>query len=118
MALVLNVLANDNPYHYKYENLQDNFPKNKWAIEHDRKQAKENFIKRDCLIYSYEYFPLDQIASDKFKRNHDLYLGKRAIRSDLLILRDPFNLLASRLNSSCKVPYFLSVNFPNNIMFG
>ncbi|MGD1805710.1 hypothetical protein ACP6PL_09770 [Dapis sp. BLCC M126] len=65
-----NVSANENPYRYKYKNLQDNFPEhNKWAIEHNRKPAKINFIKRDCLIYSYEDFPLDKIASNKFERN-------------------------------------------------
>ncbi|OZH53967.1 hypothetical protein AFK68_14040 [Hydrocoleum sp. CS-953] len=111
-----NVAANENPYRYKYENLQDNFPEHKWAIEHNRQQAKGYFIKRDCLIYSYEDFPLDQIASDKFEGNHDIYLGKSAIRYDLLILRDPFNLLASRLKTSSKVSYFLSVNSQNKTM--
>ena len=58
------------------------------------------------LIYSYEDFPLDQVASDKFEHNHDLYLGKSAIRYDLLIIRDPFNLFASRLKASSKVGHF------------
>ncbi len=111
-----NVSANENPYRYKYENLQDNFPKHRQAIKNYIQQAKGDFIKRDCLIYSYEDFPLDQIASDKFERNHDLYLGKSAIRYDLLIIRDPFNLLASRLKTSSKVPYFLSVNSHNQTM--
>ncbi len=111
-----NVSANENPYRYKYENLQDNFPEHKWAIEHNRKQAQGNFIKRDCLIYSYEDFSLDKIASDKFEHNHDLYLGKSAIRYDILIIRDPFNLLASRLKTSYKVPDFLSVNSQNKTM--
>ncbi|NER06925.1 MAG: hypothetical protein F6K17_32260 [Okeania sp. SIO3C4] len=116
VGFINNVLANQNPYRYKYENLQDKFPEHKWAIEHNRQQAKGNFIKRDCLIYSYEDFPLEQIASDKFERNHDLYLGKSATRYDLLIIRDPFNLIASRLKTSSKVPYFLSVNSPNKTM--
>ncbi|NES07768.1 MAG: hypothetical protein F6K22_36255, partial [Okeania sp. SIO2F4] len=97
VGFINNVVANENPYRYKYENLQDNFPEHKWAIEHNRKQAQGNFIKRDCLTYSYEDFPLEQIAIDKFEHKHDLYLGKSAIRYDLLIIRDPFNLLASRL---------------------
>ncbi|WP_287525427.1 hypothetical protein [Okeania sp. SIO2C2] len=116
VGFINNVLANQNPYRYKYENLRDKFPEHKWAIEHNRQQAKGNFIKRDCLIYSYEDFPLEQIANDKFERNHDIYLGKSATRYDLLIIRDPFNLLASRLKISSKVAYFLSVNSPNKTM--
>ncbi|NEP03880.1 MAG: hypothetical protein F6K25_09825 [Okeania sp. SIO2G4] len=116
VGFINNVLANQNPYRYKYENLRDKFPEHKWAIEHNRQQAKGNFIKRDCLIYSYEYFPLEQIANDKFERNHDIYLGKSATRYDILIIRDPFNLLASRLKISSKVAYFLSVNSPNKTM--
>ncbi|NES79307.1 MULTISPECIES: hypothetical protein [unclassified Okeania] len=116
VGFINNVLANQNPYRYKYENLRDKFPEHKWAIEHNRQQAKGNFIKRDCLIYSYEDFPLEQIANDKFERNHDIYLGKSATRYDILIIRDPFNLLASRLKISSKVAYFLSVNSPNKTM--
>ncbi|MEM1169856.1 MAG: hypothetical protein AAGJ08_12450 [Cyanobacteria bacterium P01_H01_bin.35] len=116
VGFINNVSANENPYRYKCENLQDHFPKHKWAIEHNHQQAKGNFIKRDCLIYSYQDFPLDKIASDKFEQNHDLYLGKSAIRYDLLILRDPFNLLASRLKTSSKVSHFLSVNSQNKTM--
>jgi len=70
----------------------------------------------DCLIYSYGDFPLDKIASDRFDYNHDLYLGKSAIRYDILIIRDPFNILASRLKTSSKVLYFLSVNAQNKTM--
>ncbi|MDY7004751.1 MAG: hypothetical protein SWX82_12545 [Cyanobacteriota bacterium] len=106
VGFINNVLANQNPYRYKYENLRDKFPEHKWAIENNRKQAQGNFIKRDCLIYSYEDFPLEQIASDKFERHHDLYLGKSATRYDLLIIRDPFNLFASRLKKYSKVAYF------------
>ena len=116
VGFINNVSANENPYRYKYENLQDNFPEHQQAIKNYSQQAKGNFIKRDCLIYSYEDFPLEQIASDKFERNHDLYLGKSANRYDLLILRDPFNLLASRLKTSSKVSYFLSVNSQNQTM--
>ena len=92
------------------------FPKIDSHIENYSQQAKGNFIKRDCLIYSYENFPLDQIASDKFERNHDLYLGKSGIRYDLLIIRDPFNLFASRLKTSDQEPDFLSVNSQNKTM--
>ena len=116
VEFINNVLANENPYRYKYQNLEDHYPEHKWAIEHYRQQAKGNFIKRDCLIYSYEDFPLDQVASDKFEHNHDLYLGKSAIRYDLLIIRDPFNLFASRLKASSKVGHFLSVNSQNKTM--
>ena len=116
VGFINNVLANENPYRYKYKNLEDNFSEHKWAMEHYRQQAKGNFIKRDCLIYSYEDFPLDQIASDKFEHNHDLYLGKSTIRYDILIIRDPFKLFASRLKISSKVGSFLLVNSQNKTM--
>nr|MDJ0553448.1 hypothetical protein [Microcoleaceae cyanobacterium MO_207.B10] len=116
VGFINNVLPSQNPYRYKYENLRDKFPEYQWAIEHNRQPAKGNFLKRDCLIDSYEDFPLEQIGSNKFELNHDLYLGRSSIRYDLLIIRDPFNLLASRLKTASQVGYFLSVNSPKKTM--
>jgi hypothetical protein len=39
------------------------------------------------------------VFSDQFEAKHDLYLGKSLFRYDVLLLRDPFNLFASRLKS-------------------
>ena len=100
-----NVKVNENPYRCKYQNLVYYYPQHQWAIEQYKKQAEGEFILRDCLVYSYEDYSLKQVFSDRFERKHDLYLGKTAQRYDLLILRDPFNLLASRLKNN-----FLSVH--------
>ena len=50
------------------------------------------------MIYSYEDYVVQQVTNDWiFNIKHDLYFGKSASRYDLIIIRDPFNLLASRL---------------------
>ncbi|MEO1743319.1 MAG: hypothetical protein AAFR99_16095, partial [Cyanobacteria bacterium J06629_9] len=43
---------------------------------------------------------LEKVCSEKFERFHDTYVGVSATRFDFLILRDPFNLLASRIKSN------------------
>lgn len=95
-----NVKIDENPYRHKHQNLSYYFPKHQWSIERYQKQAKGEFIKRDCLIYSYEDYSLSQIFSNYFEKKHDLYLGKTLDRYDLLIIRDPFNTLASRLKKN------------------
>ncbi|NJM97764.1 MAG: hypothetical protein HC800_11935 [Phormidesmis sp. RL_2_1] len=62
-----------------------------------RRRSKGDLDRCDCLAYSYEDWSLAQITQPCFERNRELYLGKSAQRLDVLILRDPFNLFASRL---------------------
>jgi hypothetical protein len=95
-----NLVPNENPYRYKYQNLNSHFPQYQWSIEQFKTQAKGNLTYKDCLIYSYEDFALKEIFSQSFEKKHDLYVGKTTIRYDLLIIRDPFNLLASRLKNN------------------
>ncbi len=95
-----NIKVNENPYRCKCQNLSYYFPEHKWSIEQYKLQGRGNLIPRDCLIYSYEDYPLEYIFSKRFERKHDLYLGKAKQRYDLLIIRDPFNLLASRLKNN------------------
>ncbi|MDJ0600659.1 MAG: hypothetical protein QNJ37_17665 [Crocosphaera sp.] len=77
-----------NPYRLYY----NNFPNNRFS-----KDAFGQFSKKDLLFYSYEDWPLELICDANFEKKHDLYLGKSSQRYDILILRDPFNLFASRL---------------------
>ncbi len=70
-----------------------------YHTEHLKQQALGNFTYKECLIYSHEDYSLEQVVNPEFENNHDLYIGKSAIRYDLIILRDPFNMVASRLNS-------------------
>ncbi|MGK7951238.1 MAG: hypothetical protein AB4368_21255 [Xenococcaceae cyanobacterium] len=95
-----NVVINENPYRYKYQNLCYHFPQHKWSIEQFKQQKSGNLTSKYCLIYSYEDYALAEIFSHKFEQKHDLYLGKTQDRYDLLIIRDPFNLLASRLKNN------------------
>lgn len=83
-----NIPTERNPYRFLYEH----YPKEKLRLE-----ATGNFVKKDCLIYSYEDYEIDKITSQRFESKHDIYLGKSATRYDVLILRDPFNMIASRI---------------------
>ncbi|MEM0979381.1 MAG: hypothetical protein AAGH78_03810 [Cyanobacteria bacterium P01_H01_bin.58] len=60
-------------------------------------EAWGTFTPKDCFIYSYEDHSLAEIVNSKTEKRHDLYIGKTQNRYDVLVLRDPFNLLASRL---------------------
>ena len=92
-----NVAPGTNPYRYKRDNLRRYYPEYfKMAAVYDQ-QAKGAFLQRDCLIHSYEDCGLKQVTQRRFERNRSLYLGRSAQRLELLILRDPFNLFASRL---------------------
>ena len=64
------------------------------------KQEKEGkFSFKNGLIYSYEDQELEKIAHPSFERKHDMYLGKSAARFDVIVMRDPYNLIASRLQA-------------------
>lgn len=82
-----NVSPMRNPYRQLYQNYS--------TKEKLKQEAKGIFSKKECLIYNYENYTLDSIVNSKCEKNHDIYLGKSASRSDLLILRDPYNMFAS-----------------------
>lgn len=83
-----NIKALKNPYRQRYSWDKKDF----W-----RQEALGNFTKKSFLIYSYEDYSLEQITNPDFEKKHDLYFGKSGTRYDVLILRDPFNFIASRL---------------------
>ena len=85
-----NLIPQCNPYRVLY----CHYPK-----ERLKEESWGHFRKKDCLIYSYEDYSLKNITDHKFEKNHNLYIGKSEVRYDLIILRDPFNLLASRIKS-------------------
>lgn len=58
--------------------------------------AKGQQHLQPLFIYSYEDHPLYDLCSDKFQERHPGYVGQSGKRFDILILRDPFNLFASR----------------------
>jgi len=59
-------------------------------------------LNKDFLLYSYENRPLKEIAQGKVEKFHDRSLGKSLHRFDILVLRDPFNMVASMLKKTDK----------------
>lgn len=92
-----NVVISRNPYRYKANNLRRYFPEHAEMAKTYQRQADGALVKRDCLLYSYEDWSLGQISRSRVEYNRELYFGKAARYYDVLILRDPFNLFASRL---------------------
>jgi hypothetical protein len=54
------------------------------------------FTQKDALLYSYEDCFLGTVCNDTFERNRERWVGPSERRTDVLILRDPYNLFASR----------------------
>ncbi len=92
-----NIERGRNPYRRKADKLKRYHPEYAKMSQVYRRQGNGEFVHRDCLLYSYEDWSLAQIARGRVERNRALYLGKSAQCLDVLILRDPFNLFASRL---------------------
>jgi hypothetical protein len=65
----------------------------KFNLEQEQAGA---FITKDLLIHSYEDSFLGYVCHPVFEQHHDQWVGKSSQRYDVLILRDPFNLFASR----------------------
>jgi len=53
--------------------------------------------KKGVLIYNYEGIHFKDALTQHFEDNHDRWLGQSVCRLNVLILRDPFNFLASKL---------------------
>ena len=81
-------LAGDSVYHANYD-----------AFDLDA-ERRGRFSEKDFLLHSYEDCYLGMVASDIFERNHDAFVGPSGRRVDVLILRDPYNLFASRRRAS------------------
>lgn len=58
------------------------------------------FSPKEWLVHSYEDCFLGMVHHRVFEQHHDEWVGASARRRDVLILRDPFNLFASRLQRS------------------
>lgn len=97
-----NILVHDNPYRHRIEYPPEQSDP-EWQTKHLASEAWGKFSIKDCLIHSYEDYSFEQIFYSKIEEKHDFYLGKSLEKYDVLILRDPFNLIASRLQSG-KVP--------------
>ena len=65
-------------------------------LEIEREQRGE-LTDKDWLLFSHEDNFLANACSSLFEDNHDHWIGASSRRIDLLLLRDPFNLFASRM---------------------
>ena len=101
----------ENPFRHEYEYFLDHYPEYPKIIENLRRQSLGDFKPKEYLIYNYEDYSLPEILAPGFERKHDWYVGKSAKRIDLLIMRDPFNLLASRLKKGFVSVKSTRVNF-------
>jgi hypothetical protein len=63
------------------------------------RERRGRFSPKEYLIHSYEDCFLGLLRDGPWEEQHDAWIGPSAERRDLLILRDPFNLLASRIKS-------------------
>jgi hypothetical protein len=62
------------------------------------------FAPQNLLMHTYEDSPLDYAFSEELERHHDEWLGRSRRRIDLLVVRDPYNLFASRLRLNRYLP--------------
>ena len=113
--------VNENPYRYLYSVVRENHPRDQLTVkyilshpvyqgkaEYLRREAIGDFVKKDCLLYSYEDRDLDKLTVYLTEKRHDLFFGKSTEKYDLILLRDPFNMLASRIKCN-----FLPMKFWN-----
>lgn len=67
-----------------------------YADFHLPAERRGRFSRKDWLIHSHEDCFLGKIVRGEFEEHHDRYVGPSGRRREALILRDPFNLFASR----------------------
>ena len=63
-------------------------------------ERRGRLSRKDLLLFSHEDCFLGMLSrGGAFETHHDRWLGPSRRRIDLLLLRDPFNLFASRINA-------------------
>lgn len=62
-------------------------------------ESQGRFTRKDLLLHSYEDTFLGNLCNPAYEKLRDDRVGRSARRVDVLIVRDPFNLFASRLAS-------------------
>lgn len=99
--LIVNAIDTDDPdFSWRADRaLNNRLYKGKEGIEILRREAKGDFIKKDLLIYSLEGYHPRLMAKKTIQRRHAMYFGNSLEKFDIIILRDPYNLLASRLKN-------------------
>jgi hypothetical protein len=62
-----------------------------------RQDSRGAFTPKDALLLNFEDCAISRVFSKRSHRLHDLHVGRSARIRNILILRDPFNWMASRL---------------------
>ncbi len=62
-----------------------------------RAEAEGRHAPKDLMIYNYEDRSLAEVETAAFRRHRAAWVGTSARRRDLIIVRDPLNVVASRL---------------------
>ena len=92
------VPVNKNPFiYFKKKGTTTEFPQEFFKKFNVKFEQLGFFSRKNALIYSYEDEFLEDVFLEKFERNHDRWVGRSEKRYSILLLRDPFNLFASRL---------------------
>ena len=61
-------------------------------------------LDRDLLMHTYEDSWISHVFSNALREHHDAWLGGSRRKVAMLVLRDPFNLFASRRKMGCGLP--------------
>lgn len=62
----------------------------------DPNSTKDSIVDKALLIYNFEDMYFNKFSYDDLAINHDVWLGTTQEFNTLLVLRDPFNLFASK----------------------
>ena len=114
VVFVNDIFINENPFRTVVEVFESQDPDFYWRanriksnplyagedyLDNLRKEANRDFIPKDLLIFSLEDYRLKLMDVKRYQKRHLLYFGNSKEKTDILILRDPYNLLASRLKN-------------------
>lgn len=91
-----NCYSTANPLKFNSE-MNQVIPPSKEEMPIERKEKIQNKENRSCLIYNFEDQRLSYIKYFQTKINRVAWLGKSQKYYKVIIIRDPFNLLASKL---------------------
>jgi hypothetical protein len=96
------VAPNVEPFRYHYEYVKDLYPEYLNRAHSCLQESHGRLTPKDALILSYEDWPLPAMKGRRYERRHSIDIGRSQQRYDVLVLRDPFNLLASRLQKGIR----------------
>jgi len=79
------------------------------------REQRGQFSEKDYLLYSYEDCFLGGLNHPQFRKNRERWIGRSGEVNSLLILRDPFNLFASRIRAGLLLGHYTHGTKPISI---